>query len=213
MSLESKLSKTAKFVATGAVGIAALTAAGYGLGEILQGTYIDGGIQHIFNAFDVKYNDLGTLGSFVGFGTGLKMTALLEFYNAHQGIKKAYGKTKNFIKNLTKKEDTQNLETKVEKPKSYSKLKTLGTYLICGAVGMGLGKIVGECFENVSYTNQAITYLFNTFADVHFKELGDLITLLGMIWGFRFKPQLELLYFYWTDKEKYRLKKEGKYSS
>lgn len=211
MTLEEKILKTAKFVATGLVGTAACMAAGYGLGEILQGTYADTGLQSLFNAFDVKYYDMSTLLTFIGFGTGLKMTALLEFYNYYPKVKNVFKKTKNAIINLYNKieEKEKKLETKLKETTCTTKLKTFGTYLLCGCVGLSLGKIVGEGFEHVSYTNQAFTYLFNRFADLHFKELGDLFTLLGIVWGFRFKPQLELLYLYWTDKEKYNLKKVG----
>lgn len=203
MTLEEKLSKTAKFIATGAAGTAACMAVGYGLGSLLENTCIESGLQYAFNQFDVKYGDPGTLGSFVGFGTGLKMTALLEFYNVHSKIKNAYKTTKGFLKkayNKTIKKEKEYLEAKLKK--TYSPLKTFGTYMVCAGIGLGLGKIVGECFENISYTNYAITYLFNTFADVHFKGLGNLFTLLGAIWGLRFKPQFKMLYDYVKEKNK-----------
>lgn len=192
MSLESKLKKTAKFAATGIAGTAACMAAGYGLGELLQGTHMDTGLQELFHAFNSEYYDLRTLLTFIGFTTGLKLTSFLEFYNLPQKIKNKFKKP-------------EILETKIKKTKEpfTSTLKTLGTYFICAGVGLGLGKMVGETFEYFNCTNQAFTYLFNTFADVHFKDLGDLFTLLGMIWGFRMKPQLNLLYTYLTDKEKY----------
>lgn len=205
MSLEEKLSKTAKFTATGLVGTVAYMTAGYSLGSLLQGTYIDTGLKEVFNIFNVNYYNLKTLLTFIGFSTGLKMTALLEFYNTYPKVRDVYNKIKGHIKkvyhNLEEKE--RGLEEKFKKTSLRPKLKSFGKYLLCGGIGLGLGKLVGEGFERISYTDQAFTYLFNRFADIHFNELGDLFTLLGMIWGFRFKPQLELLYFYWTDKEKY----------
>lgn len=203
MTLEEKLLKTAKFVATGTVGTVMLMATGYGLGALLQGTYADTSLQGLFHTFKAEYHDLGTLLSFTGFGTGLKMTALKEFYNAYPKIKKAYLKIKDFTKKIYNKVDCKrkNLEIKLKKPSFF---KGLGKYFIAAGVGLGLGKVVGECFEYIPYTNQAFTYLFNNFASIHFKTLGDLFTLLGMIWGFRFKPQLEDLYIYTTDRERYR---------
>lgn len=204
MGLETKLSKTVKFVATGLAGIATYTAVGYGSGELLQSTYVDAGLQGLFHTFKSEYSDLGTLLGFIGFGTGLKMTALLEFYKKYPKIKKVYNKIKEFIKKTKDKTKDKILETKLNKPSSYkSKFQNLGKYFICAGIGLGLGKLVGESFEHISYTNQAFVYLFGKFADIHFEELGDLFTLLGMTWGLRMKPQLELLYTYLADKEKY----------
>lgn len=207
MGLESKLLRAGKFLATGVVGTAALMATGYGLGELLQGTYVDTGVQYTFNTFKVEYNNLSKFATFTGFGTGLKMTAWLEFYNIYPKVKNAFKKVYNKTKGSIKKsyniveDQTKTLESKIKKSKK-ERLKSLGGFFLCAGIGLGFGKLIGEGFEHISYTNQAFTYLFNNFADLHFAELGDLFTLLGMVWGLKMKPQAARLCTYLTDKER-----------